>query len=87
MAVLVIAGIIFLTDSFMGKIDQRVAQVEGFTRGVMAKNGPAIINDFGVQTQETLAEISNLSKNISEIFWKNIGTWISEKLSRPAPSI
>jgi len=80
-AAIVIAGIVFISEGFMARVDLGVARVEDYARGVLQKKEPAITGDFSSQTQETKTEISNLYQNISGIAWNNFKSWISEKIS------
>jgi hypothetical protein len=85
--VIVIIGIILVSDGFMARIEQAVSQGEGFARGTLENRAPQITRDFSEQYQESKTEIVGLSYNLWDFFGNKLGAWISERLKPPAHNL
>lgn len=79
-AAALIAGIVFVSDNFMARVELAVIRVESYAGGLWASRGPAITQDFSAQTQATKTEIGNLYQEASGSVWQNFKSWVSKKL-------
>ena len=78
---IIMAGIIFISDGFLARVELGVNRVQDYARGVVQNKGPAITQDFSAQTKETKTEIGNLSRNISWSAWNDFKSWVAQKIS------
>ena len=80
-AAILVAGIVFISDNFMARVDFAVGRIESYAGGLWASRGPAIDRDFSAQTQETKTDIGNLYQKVSGMAWNNFTSWVGQKIS------
>lgn len=77
LAGLVVFGIVFVPDGFIGRIQQGIDQAGSYLQGEAAKHLPVIESDLSQQTRETKGDINGLYQSLKEKFFPVAVDWIT----------
>ena len=76
LVVLVIAGIVFVPDWLVNRVDRGIDIAGGYAREVISKRGPEVVQDFKKQEKETRGELQKLHQALMARIYPVIGEWI-----------
>lgn len=82
LVILIIIGVIFVSDGFINKISQYISDIKNYSLTVWQQQEPSIKQDFGTQTAETIDELKKIFQNKWQIYWNKIISWIGDKLPK-----
>jgi len=77
LAGLVVFGIVFVPDGFIGRIQQGIDRSGTYLQGEAAKHLPAVESDLTQQTRETKGDINELYQSLKEKFFPAAIDWAS----------
>jgi ABC-type cobalt transport system substrate-binding protein len=77
LALVIVLGIVFVPDSFMKQVNQKVTVATDFARAEVSKRTPGLQEEFNRKVKETKGDIENLYQSLKEKYSGTVMGWAS----------
>jgi hypothetical protein len=77
LAGLVVLGIVFVPDGFVGRIQQTIDRAGSYLQGEAAKHLPAVESDFSQQVRETKSDAEGLYQSLKGKIFPATVDWVT----------